>query len=253
MAGERRADRGLDPEVALQRRYYTDIAEDYERDHVGIADEHQKSLDYTAFFIDWLGAESVLDVGMGTGRGARHFKAANPDLEVVGVDPVEGLVRIARREGLGPAEALVGSGYDLPFADNSFDVVFELGCLHHVRRPELIVREMIRVARKGIFMSDSNRFAGGPMGARYLKLALYRLGLWRAADWVKTGGRGYLYDEGDGVFYSYSLYDSYDMVRAWADEAFFIPIDDDRATRRLKTWMNPLLTSHRLLLCAFRR
>jgi hypothetical protein len=115
------------------------------------------------------------------------------------------------------------------------------------------VREMIRVARKGISMSDSNRFAGGRMSARHLKLALYRLGLWRAVDWIKTGGRGYLYDEGDGVFYSYSLYDSYDMVRDWADEAFFLPIDNDRATRRMKTWMNPLLTSHRLLLCAFRR
>ena len=240
--------RGLDPAVALQRRTYTDIADDYERDHVGIANEHQKSLDCAAFFIDWLGAESVLDVG--TGCGARHFKAADPALRVVGIDPVEGLARIARREGLAPEEALVGSGYHLPFADESFDVVIELGCLHHVRRPELVVREMIRVARKGVFMSDSNRFAGGRMSSRYLKLALYRLGLWRAADWVKTGGRGYLYDEGEGVFNSYSLYDSYDMVRDWADETFFIPIDNDLATRRLKTWLNPLLTSHRLPLRA---
>lgn len=147
-------------------------------------------LDSAACSIDWLDAESVLDVGMGTSRGARHFMAADPAQRVAGIDPVGGLARIARHEGLAPEEALVGSGYQLVFADESSGVVIELGCLHHVRRPELVVREMIRGARKGVFMSDSNRFASGRMSSRYLKLAFYRLGLWRAADWVRTGGRG---------------------------------------------------------------
>lgn len=240
-------------EAQLQRRYYRDIAEDYERDHVGIEDEHRKSLDYTSFFIDWLGAESVLDVGMGTGRGARHFKRRNPGVRITGLDPVEDLVKISRREGLDPGDAVVGSGYQLPFPDDSFDVVFELGCLHHVRHPERVVAEMLRVARKGVFMSDSNRFGGGRPFSRYVKLALYRLGLWSIADRIKTGGRGYLYDEGDGVYYSYSLFDSYEPVRAWADDVFFIPIDNNAPARRFGTWMTPLLTSHRLLLCAFRR
>jgi ubiquinone/menaquinone biosynthesis C-methylase UbiE len=53
---------------------------------------------------------------------------------------------------------------------NSIDAAFECGVLHHVAEPSHVVGEMMRVARKAIFLSDSNRFGQGRLIARILKL-----------------------------------------------------------------------------------
>jgi hypothetical protein len=67
----------------------------------------------------------------------------------------------------------------------------------------------IRVAKKAIFLSDSNRFGRGSHTARLLKIALYKTGLWQAARFVQTKGKMYTISEGDGLQYSYSVFDSY--------------------------------------------
>lgn len=46
------------------------------------------------------------------------------------------------------------SSYELLFTDNSFDVVTEMGILHHVAEPERVVAEMLRVAKKAIFIMN---------------------------------------------------------------------------------------------------
>ena len=38
-------------------------------------------------------------------------------------------------------------------------------------------------------------------------------GLWAIADWIKTGGRGYSVSEGDGVAYSYSVFNDWPQIR----------------------------------------
>ena len=36
-------------------------------------------------------------------------------------------------------------------------------------------------------------------------------------------GRGYLESDGDGIFYSYSIFDSMPQLQTWADRVFVIP------------------------------
>jgi hypothetical protein len=72
---------------------------------------------------------------------------------------------------------------------------------------------MLRVARKAIFISDANNFGQGGKLARRLKQAINALGLWRAFDWLRTGGKGYHVSAGDGLFYSYSVFGDYDQIR----------------------------------------
>ena len=59
--------------------------------------------------------------------------------------------------------------------------------LHHVGEPARMVGEMIRVAKRAIFLSDSNRFGQGSHAARLLKTALYKCNLWREARFIQTG------------------------------------------------------------------
>jgi len=86
----------------------------------------------------------------------------------------------------------------LAFADGSFDLVCEFGVLHHIPRPELAISEMLRVAKKAIFISDSNNFGQGGKFSRFLKQAINALGLWPATNMIKTKGRGFTLSAGDG-------------------------------------------------------
>jgi hypothetical protein len=106
---------------------------------------------------------------------------------------------------------------------------------------------MTRVARRAIFISDNNRFGHGPPLARRAKVALHAAGLWPSLTHVRTRGRGYLLSEGDGVSYSYSVYDSLPTLSAWGDRAFVIPTGRCTAPAR-----DPRLASSHGLLAALR-
>ena len=120
------------------------------------------------------------------------------------------------------------SGEDLPFHDGSFDVVMSFGLLHHVPAAAPVITEMTRVARFGVMISDANRFGQGSTAARLLKLAVYKAGLWPTFESFRTKGRRYMESEGDGIFYSYSIFDSMPQLRAWADRVFVIPTEPQK-------------------------
>jgi ubiquinone/menaquinone biosynthesis C-methylase UbiE len=66
--------------------------------------------------------ERALDVGTGTGAGARVLADRFPQAEVVGVDVAPAMLEEARR--LAPGLSFVeGDAADLPFAGDSFDLV----------------------------------------------------------------------------------------------------------------------------------
>jgi ubiquinone/menaquinone biosynthesis C-methylase UbiE len=237
-------------EAALQREYYERTAHLYDAEHVREGDEHSAALRHMSGFFELLGISSVLDVGCGTGRGMRFFLQEKPGISVRGVEPVAALIDQAVNVGCVPAGLItVGFGEALPFADRSFDAVFECGMLHHVKEPNRVVREMMRVSRKAVFLSDENRFAHGNMFSRWAKLLLWKAGAFGAAYRLKTLGKGYRFSEGDGLAYSYSVFDSMRIVSEWADRVIVVPTDD---VVEAKSLFHPLLTSFHVLLCAVR-
>ena len=100
------------------------------------------------------GDERALDVGSGT--GALAYVLAEHVGEVVGVDASEAYVEAARKHAPAGARFVVGDAVALPFPYGDFDLVGCLRVLHHVRRPELVVSELARVARPGgrILLAD---------------------------------------------------------------------------------------------------
>lgn len=124
-----------------------------------------------------------------------------------------------------PYAIIQGSGDALVFADKSFDAVCEFATLHHVSDPAAVVSEMLRVTKKAIFLSDCNRFAQGHLLLRLLKLGLYKARLWGAFNYLRTSGKGYRITDGDGVAYSYSVYDSFDQIAQWAHRIIHVPGD----------------------------
>jgi ubiquinone/menaquinone biosynthesis C-methylase UbiE len=93
------------------------------------------------------GDERALDVGSGT--GALAFALAPRVASVVALDSDAAMLERARTAAPSNVELVEGDAQALPFPDFSFDLAGSLRTLHHVRRAELAVAELVRVTRPG--------------------------------------------------------------------------------------------------------
>ena len=110
----------------------------------------QRAAALAARLEDWLpaeGNERVLDVGAGTGAFA--FAIAPRVREVVALEVDEASAALARTNAPANVEVVVGDGEHLTFEDFSFDLAATLRTLHHTKRPELLVAELVRVTKPG--------------------------------------------------------------------------------------------------------
>lgn len=202
----------MDDAVSIQREYYRRTAGHYDSVHANSVGEHDFSLAFMLSMVNFLEVGSILDIGSGTGRAVLQAKAAYPGLKIVGIEPSAELRAVGHAKGLGQDELIDGDAQRLSFADGEFDLVCEFGALHHIPDPHRAVSEMLRVARKAIFISDSNNFGQGGFAGRTAKQFLRSLRLWKAVDLVKTRGKGYSISEGDGLTYSYSVFNDYSNI-----------------------------------------
>jgi ubiquinone/menaquinone biosynthesis C-methylase UbiE len=190
-----------------QQQHYELTAEAYDDDPgLGESPEHELALYLLLAVTDSVKAESLLDVGAGTGRAMRFLARHRPSLACLGVEPVDGLREVAHHKGVPVGSLIPATGYQLPFRDASFDIVTEFGVLHHVKRPEIVLREMLRVARYAVFLSDSNNLGMGRFEGRLIKNLCFGLGLWRTLNWARTRGRGYVFEPNDGLWYYYTVF-----------------------------------------------
>lgn len=209
-------------EVTLQRLYYADTAASYDQRHVNGIDEHVIALGWLSGLLKIYQFDSLLDVGSGTGRCLRFLREQGHSLKMTGVEPVAELREIARKNGLTDADLIDGDALALPFGDRAVDIVCAFGILHHIRDHRRAVSEMCRVARRAVFISDCNNLGQGSPFMRAAKQLLHSTHLWRAYDFVRTKGRMYQYSEGDGIFYSYTLFDDEPVLRTRFAELRFV-------------------------------
>jgi len=200
-------------EVQIQRAYYAQTARLYDDMQVHENDPHSFALRFMISVIDYLEIRSILDVGCGTGRGLHKISREMPGISIVGVEPSAELREVGHAKGLLKTQLIDGDAMNLDFGDGSFDLVCEFGALHHIPLPSKAISEMLRVSRKAIFISDCNNFGQGSGFSRLLKQGINAFGLWPLADWIKTRGRRYIISEGDGLSYSYSIFNDYKQIK----------------------------------------
>lgn len=102
-----------------------------------------------ADFKRWAGRK-VLEVGVGL--GADHQRFAEAGAELWGIDLTEQAVRhTARRLELFGLQSTLATGdaENLDFPDNSFDLVYSWGVIHHSPDTGRAAREIMRVLRAG--------------------------------------------------------------------------------------------------------
>ncbi len=80
-------------------------------------------------------SENILDVGCGTALYSGLFK------NYLGIDNSIGMIKNAH------ANILYGNAEDLPFKDNSFDIVISISAVHNFNDPNKAISEIRRVSK----------------------------------------------------------------------------------------------------------
>lgn len=87
----------------------------------------------------------ILDVGCGTGRFLPWLTERN---RVTGMDLSESMLEQARAK-CAQATLTAASVLAIPFPDNTFDAVYSVRVIQHIRDQEQMIREMSRVCKPG--------------------------------------------------------------------------------------------------------
>lgn len=109
---------------------------------------------HAAFLLPRLKAGmSLLDAGCGAGTITLGLAEAVAPGRVVGIDLDAGSIEVASAAAssrrLANLVFRTGSVYELPFPEDSFDVVFSNAVLEHLKEPSKAVREFHRVLKRG--------------------------------------------------------------------------------------------------------
>ena len=133
---------------AAVERQFSQVAEHYRTSAVHAAGEDLARLVEAAALS---GQETVLDAGSGAGHTA--LAVAPYAARVTSVDLSASMLaqgrRLALDRGLGNVHFEVGDVEALTFADGSFDVVTSRYSAHHWPHPQVALREIHRVLRRG--------------------------------------------------------------------------------------------------------
>ena len=110
-----------------------------------------------ASFVEPINSSNILDVGCGEGIVTNYLtnKLSIKENRIAGLDIESNLLRIAK--SINPrVQFYRGSVYELPFQDNSFDLVLALEILEHLEFPERAIRELNRVSNNWVIISVPN-------------------------------------------------------------------------------------------------
>jgi SAM-dependent methyltransferase len=135
--------------TSYQKNYWEEERPRRSPDHPVVEASVRPKLNYISEFVKLKNDAKLLDVGCGNGFFTFYF--ANI-FDTMGLDYSDRMLSI------NPCEKLIqGSATMLPFKDNSFDIVFCSGLLHHVKDPIDVILEMKRVSNKYVVLCEPNR------------------------------------------------------------------------------------------------
>lgn len=101
-----------------------------------------------------INVESILEIGCNTGHNFIPLSKIGK-FELIGIEPQEEAIKIAKVKSV-PATIIKGSGFDIPFINGYFDLVYSAGVLMHVENESLnlILNEIDRVSSKYFLSID---------------------------------------------------------------------------------------------------
>jgi SAM-dependent methyltransferase len=120
---------------------------------------YRKIIEDNRDFLDVSNYKSALDIGFGTGALCRVLYENG--LRVTGVEPVERMLRIAKKRNADiPADCVMADVLEgLPFEDDAFQISISSYVAHGMKKEDRLrmYREMARVTKKRMIIYDYNQ------------------------------------------------------------------------------------------------
>jgi len=156
--------------------------------------------------------KKILEIGVGAGTD--HLQWARAGAECYGVDLTDAAIEMTKtrlalyqlRSHLQRMDA-----ESLPFEDNTFDLVYSWGVIHHSEQPEKIIREIWRVLKpSGVFLGMVYAKYSVGVFTVWVKHALLKGKPWRSFDYINwhhmesKGTKGYNVSQIDKMLSNFS-------------------------------------------------
>lgn len=132
---------------ALSIREFTKAAEIYDSGHAGI---YEMCKDDYPPILEELKKDDfadLLDVGCGTGHMIELLASELPGRRYTGLDLTPKMIEVANAKRIENASFVVGDAENLPFGNESFDVVICANSFHHYPNPQAFFDGVARVLK----------------------------------------------------------------------------------------------------------
>ena len=122
----------------------------YEEHQLTCIDSAREFYPFTAACLPQIHGARLLDLGCGTGLELDYYYEMVPSAEITGIDLAPGMLDKLRNKFPDKKMTLIlGSYFDVPFAENSYDAAVSVESLHHFTKEEKIpLYEKLRKALK---------------------------------------------------------------------------------------------------------
>ncbi|MEM7067100.1 MAG: methyltransferase domain-containing protein [Cyanobacteria bacterium P01_B01_bin.77] len=91
--------------------------------------------------------EYILDLGCGTGTLIQQSIHLTPTAFFYGLDTSVEMLSVAQQKLPNSVELCLGSADELPFPNESFDIVVSTNAFHYLRQPSQVIQEVKRVLK----------------------------------------------------------------------------------------------------------
>ncbi|GAP09498.1 methylase [Bellilinea caldifistulae] len=107
------------------------------------------------YFLTRIKADNILEIGSGEGYIVRYVRDIYPEVHFFASDIDWHFVKSSAKNN-SDANWVVCFGENLPFSENTFDLVIACEVLEHVSSPELVLKEIQRVGNGWTILSVPN-------------------------------------------------------------------------------------------------
>ncbi len=133
----------------LTIREFSKAADIYETSHAGIYEMCKDDYPYIAEELDRENYQDLLDCGCGTGPMISLLYEKDSTKNYTGLDITPKMIEVGKSKNLNGVKWVVGDCENLPFDDNSFDVIICSNSFHHYPNPQSFFNSAKRVLRSG--------------------------------------------------------------------------------------------------------
>ena len=133
----------------LTVKEFTKAAEIYETDHAGIYEMCKDDYPYISSELDKEDYHDLLDCGCGTGPMISLLYEKDATKHYTGLDITPRMIEVGKSKNLEGVDWIVGDCENLPFKENSFDVIICSNSFHHYPNPQKFFDSVRKVLRPG--------------------------------------------------------------------------------------------------------